>query len=147
MCVCGQVVCPAETPEGQACGLVKNLSLMTYVSVGGASGMIMEILETEAPPPRRAARPWRCFSDPRPHECSQFGSVSSIAAVTFDRGDGQTGGLTAAMLETEPRPRPHNDPDPHSRPRTRTRARTRAHRRARMRSRQGGNRRRLGPLP
>ena len=31
------VVCPAETPEGQACGLVKNLSLMTYVSVGGAS--------------------------------------------------------------------------------------------------------------
>ena len=25
-------VCPAETPEGQACGLVKNLSLMTMVS-------------------------------------------------------------------------------------------------------------------
>mmetsp|Transcript_70577 Transcript_70577/g.188361 ORF Transcript_70577/g.188361 Transcript_70577/m.188361 type:complete len:1176 (-) Transcript_70577:60-3587(-) len=41
------VVCPAETPEGQACGLVKNLSLMTYVSVGGASGMIKEILENE----------------------------------------------------------------------------------------------------
>ena len=28
------MLCPAETPEGQACGLVKNLSLMTYVSVG-----------------------------------------------------------------------------------------------------------------
>ncbi|MBE7180123.1 MAG: hypothetical protein INR71_02760, partial [Terriglobus roseus] len=28
------LVCPAETPEGQACGLVKNLSLMCYVSVG-----------------------------------------------------------------------------------------------------------------
>ncbi len=39
------VVCPAETPEGQACGLVKNLSLMTYVSVGGASHLIIEILE------------------------------------------------------------------------------------------------------
>lgn len=28
------LVCPAETPEGQACGLVKNLSLMCFVSVG-----------------------------------------------------------------------------------------------------------------
>jgi len=39
------VVCPAETPEGQACGLVKNLSLMTYVSVGGASQVIIELLQ------------------------------------------------------------------------------------------------------
>jgi DNA-directed RNA polymerase II subunit RPB2 len=28
------MICPAETPEGQACGLVKNLSLMAFVSVG-----------------------------------------------------------------------------------------------------------------
>lgn len=28
------VVCPAETPEGQACGLVKNLSLMAYITIG-----------------------------------------------------------------------------------------------------------------
>ncbi|AGO11076.1 AaceriAFR404Cp [[Ashbya] aceris (nom. inval.)] len=28
------LVCPAETPEGQACGLVKNLSLMSCISVG-----------------------------------------------------------------------------------------------------------------
>ncbi|KAK9463712.1 DNA-directed RNA polymerase II subunit RPB2 [Lipomyces oligophaga] len=28
------LVCPAETPEGQACGLVKNLSLMSCVSIG-----------------------------------------------------------------------------------------------------------------
>eukprot|EP01006_Ploeotia_vitrea_P039430 TRINITY_DN66349_c5_g7_i1.p1 TRINITY_DN66349_c5_g7~~TRINITY_DN66349_c5_g7_i1.p1 ORF type:complete len:1224 (+),score=711.11 TRINITY_DN66349_c5_g7_i1:173-3844(+) len=27
------MVCPAETPEGQACGLVKNLALMAYVTV------------------------------------------------------------------------------------------------------------------
>jgi DNA-directed RNA polymerase II subunit RPB2 len=29
------MLCPAETPEGAPCGLVKNLSLMTVVSVGG----------------------------------------------------------------------------------------------------------------
>ncbi|MCO5565838.1 hypothetical protein L7F22_019513 [Adiantum nelumboides] len=39
------MVCPAETPEGQACGLVKNLSLMAVVSVGSPSGPIIEFLE------------------------------------------------------------------------------------------------------
>jgi len=39
------LVCPAETPEGQACGLVKNLSLMAYISVGKSSAPIIEILE------------------------------------------------------------------------------------------------------
>jgi DNA-directed RNA polymerase II subunit RPB2 len=39
------MVCPAETPEGQACGLVKNLALMTYISVGSASAPIIEFLE------------------------------------------------------------------------------------------------------
>jgi DNA-directed RNA polymerase II subunit RPB2 len=39
------MVCPAETPEGQACGLVKNLSLMTYVSVGSSSHLILDFLE------------------------------------------------------------------------------------------------------
>lgn len=34
-------VCPAETPEGQACGLVKNLSLMSSVSVGTPSNPIV----------------------------------------------------------------------------------------------------------
>ncbi len=28
------MVCPAETPEGHACGLVKSLSLMAYITVG-----------------------------------------------------------------------------------------------------------------
>lgn len=28
------MMCPAETPEGQSCGIVKNLSLMCYISVG-----------------------------------------------------------------------------------------------------------------
>ena len=39
------MICPAETPEGQACGLVKNLALMTYVSVGSNPSPILEILE------------------------------------------------------------------------------------------------------
>ncbi|KAF9129847.1 DNA-dependent RNA polymerase II [Mortierella sp. 14UC] len=39
------MVCPAETPEGQACGLVKNLALMTAISVGSPSAPIIEFLE------------------------------------------------------------------------------------------------------
>lgn len=39
------LVCPAETPEGQACGLVKNLSLMSCISVGSASEPITYLLE------------------------------------------------------------------------------------------------------
>jgi len=39
------MVCPAETPEGQAVGLVKNLALMAYISVGSAQGPIIEFLE------------------------------------------------------------------------------------------------------
>jgi len=39
------MVCPAETPEGQACGLVKNLALMACISVGSFSGPVIEFLE------------------------------------------------------------------------------------------------------
>jgi len=38
------MICPAETPEGHACGLVKNLSLMTYVTVGSNSKLILDFL-------------------------------------------------------------------------------------------------------
>lgn len=38
------MVCPAETPEGHACGLVKNLSLMAYVSKGSDSSIIKKLL-------------------------------------------------------------------------------------------------------
>lgn len=38
------LVCPAETPEGQACGLVKNLSLMCFVSVGTPTDPIEEFM-------------------------------------------------------------------------------------------------------
>lgn len=39
------MVCPAETPEGGACGLVKNLSLMALVSVGSQTKILSDILE------------------------------------------------------------------------------------------------------
>ncbi|CAI5757533.1 unnamed protein product [Candida verbasci] len=39
------LVCPAETPEGQACGLVKNLSLMSCISVGTQSEPIVSFLQ------------------------------------------------------------------------------------------------------
>ena len=39
------MVCPAETPEGQACGLVKNLTLMALVSVGSDSTDIINMLQ------------------------------------------------------------------------------------------------------
>lgn len=38
------LVCPAETPEGQACGLVKNLSLMCYVSVGSPAEPLVDFM-------------------------------------------------------------------------------------------------------
>jgi DNA-directed RNA polymerase II subunit RPB2 len=38
------LVCPAETPEGQACGLVKNLALMCYISVGTPAEPIIEFM-------------------------------------------------------------------------------------------------------
>ena len=39
------IICPAETPEGQSCGLVKNMSLMSGISVGKSSEQIIEFLE------------------------------------------------------------------------------------------------------
>ena len=38
------LVCPAETPEGQACGLVKNLALMCFVSVGTPGLPLVEFM-------------------------------------------------------------------------------------------------------
>lgn len=39
------MVCPAETPEGQAVGLVKNLALMAYITTGTPQSPILEFLE------------------------------------------------------------------------------------------------------
>ena len=39
------MICPCETPEGHAVGLVKNLALMAYVSVGASQARVLEYLE------------------------------------------------------------------------------------------------------
>jgi DNA-directed RNA polymerase II subunit RPB2 len=39
------MICPAETPEGASCGLVKNLALMAFVSVGASANSLINILE------------------------------------------------------------------------------------------------------
>jgi DNA-directed RNA polymerase II subunit RPB2 len=39
------VICPAETPEGYTCGLIKNLAIMSHISVGSDSSIIFKILE------------------------------------------------------------------------------------------------------
>lgn len=39
------MICPAETPEGAGCGLVKNLALMAFVSVGTPSSKFTTVLE------------------------------------------------------------------------------------------------------
>ena len=38
------VICPSETPEGQSCGLVKNMALMAVISVGKDSEKIEQFL-------------------------------------------------------------------------------------------------------
>ena len=39
-------ICPAETPEGHAVGLVKNLALMASVTVGGDATPVLEVLNS-----------------------------------------------------------------------------------------------------
>jgi DNA-directed RNA polymerase II subunit RPB2 len=39
------IICPAETPEGHQCGLVKNLALSAFVTIGSGTYPIMECLE------------------------------------------------------------------------------------------------------
>lgn len=39
------MICPAETPEGASCGLVKNLALMAFVSVGSNPAYLISVLE------------------------------------------------------------------------------------------------------
>eukprot|EP00045_Choanoeca_perplexa_P014129 m.164424 g.164424 ORF g.164424 m.164424 type:complete len:1200 (+) comp16578_c0_seq1:206-3805(+) len=39
-------VCPAETPEGHAVGLVKNLALMASITIGSSGGPILDFLDS-----------------------------------------------------------------------------------------------------
>lgn len=38
------LLCPSETPEGSACGLVKNLSILAYVRIGTPASFITDVL-------------------------------------------------------------------------------------------------------
>ena len=37
------VLCPSDTPEGEACGLVKNLALMTHITTDVDEGPIIKL--------------------------------------------------------------------------------------------------------
>lgn len=41
------ILCPVETPEGQACGLVENLSLMCHVRIGASASYVVSQLLRE----------------------------------------------------------------------------------------------------
>jgi DNA-directed RNA polymerase II subunit RPB2 len=62
-------VCPAETPEGQACGLVKNLALMSMVTNATGTGPLKEyIMEKNVEPledwePRSSPQATKVFID------------------------------------------------------------------------------------
>lgn len=38
-------VCPAETPEGKSCGLIKNLALGAYITVGSDASELIELIQ------------------------------------------------------------------------------------------------------
>lgn len=38
------MLCPCDTPEGEACGLVKNLALMTHVTTDGEEGPLISLV-------------------------------------------------------------------------------------------------------
>ena len=38
------MLCPADTPEGETCGLVKNLALLSHVTTDDEVGMISRLL-------------------------------------------------------------------------------------------------------
>lgn len=41
------MLCPCDTPEGEACGLVKNLALMTHVTTDQEEGPLISLVIEE----------------------------------------------------------------------------------------------------
>ncbi|KAL2939082.1 DNA-directed RNA polymerase II subunit RPB2 [Bienertia sinuspersici] len=39
------MLCPSETPEGQACGLMKNLALMVYITSGSSTSSVFQLVK------------------------------------------------------------------------------------------------------
>ena len=40
-------LCPAETPEGQSVGVVKNLSYMSHITIPSSSSSLYDYVENE----------------------------------------------------------------------------------------------------
>ncbi len=57
------MLCPSDTPEGEACGLVKNLALLTHVTTDGEEGPIRRLLYTLGvqPPLQKCASSKGCL--------------------------------------------------------------------------------------
>ena len=87
-------VCPAETPEGQAVGLVKNLALMAYISVGSAPEPILEFLEEWSTEPLEDISP----------ETVADASVNALCALldASDSGIEPSAGAAAASGQNDP---------------------------------------------
>lgn len=84
-------VCPAETPEGQACGLVKNMSLTVCVSKAVDSRYLRTILKTTCP---SMEKPFRVFvngdfigsTDTPERVCNDLRTKRRKGVIPFDTG-------------------------------------------------------------
>jgi DNA-directed RNA polymerase III subunit RPC2 len=38
------MLCPSDTPEGEACGLVKNLALMTHITIDSDESKLLKLV-------------------------------------------------------------------------------------------------------
>ena len=89
------MLCPSDTPEGESCGLVKNLALMTHITtesndrpvIRSVHGTLMGMLVIPFCP---------FFSEPfylqLPHYCKQEGKPSAIIVKVYPVvQDGQNG--------------------------------------------------------
>ena len=39
------IICPSDTPDGESCGLVKNLALLTYITTEQNHSKIIKLLK------------------------------------------------------------------------------------------------------
>jgi DNA-directed RNA polymerase II subunit RPB2 len=83
-------ICPAETPEGQACGLVKNMALMIYISKNTDSTFIKHALKVYD----GYTKPFRIFvngdmvgtTDVPVKVCEHLRSYRRSGCCSFDTG-------------------------------------------------------------
>jgi len=74
-------ICAFETPEGPNCGLVKNMALTAYISVGVDEGVVVEILEKLDDPDMKIERVEKVFNELR-----RGGSPTAVGAKVLVNG-------------------------------------------------------------